>query len=172
MCRRPVIRRDKGLERECRHAVLDAIPAGHDVARKARVDSTESTSQAVTAHDQRSGHVASPVSAWTWCHNDGMSRRVVRTVLIIAGVVTGATLIGRRLGYNLGTNTIVRCRQGHLFTTIWFPGVKLKELDLVVARVQRCPVGKHWSLVVPVREAHLTEEERQFAREHHDIRIP
>ena len=101
-----------------------------------------------------------------------MSRRVVRTVLIIAGVVAGATLIGRRLGYNLGTNTIVRCRQGHLFTTIWIPGVKLKELDLVVARVQRCPVGKHWSLVVPVREAALTEEERQFAREHHDIRIP
>jgi hypothetical protein len=41
-----------------------------------------------------------------------------------------------------------------------------------VARVQRCPVGKHWSLVVPVREADLTEEERQFAQAHHDIRIP
>lgn len=106
------------------------------------------------------------------CHNDGMPRRVVRTVLIIAGVVAGATLIGRRLGYNLGTNTIVRCRQGHLFTTIWIPGVKLKELDLVVARVQRCPVGNHWSLVVPVRTVDLTEEERQFALEHHDIRIP
>ena len=101
-----------------------------------------------------------------------MSWRVVRTVLIIVGVVTGATLIGQRLGYNLGTNTVVRCRQGHLFTTIWIPGVKLKELDLVVARVQRCPVGKHWSLVVPVGEADLTEEERQFAREHRDIRIP
>ena len=83
------------------------------------------------------------------CHNDGMSWRIMRTVMIIVGVVAGATLIGRRLGYNLGTSTIVRCRQGHLFTTIWIPGVKLKELDLVVARVQRCPVGKHWSLVVP-----------------------
>ena len=101
-----------------------------------------------------------------------MSRRVVRTVLIIAGVVAGATLIGRRLGYKLGTSTIVRCRQGHLFTTIWIPGVKLKELDLVVARVQRCPVGKHWSLVVPVRDVDLTDAERQFAREHHDIRVP
>jgi hypothetical protein len=101
-----------------------------------------------------------------------MSRHVVRTALIIAGVIAGATLIGRRLGYNLGANTFVRCRKGHLFTTIWIPGVKLKELDLVVARVQRCPVGKHWSLVVPVRDADLTEEERQFARDHHDIRIP
>jgi hypothetical protein len=101
-----------------------------------------------------------------------MTRRVVRTVLIAVGVAVGGTLIARRLGYNLGVNTIVRCRQGHLFTTVWIPGIKLKELDLVVARVQRCPVGKHWSLVVPVREQDLTETERQFALDHHDIRIP
>ena len=101
-----------------------------------------------------------------------MSRRVVKVVLITAGVAVGGTLIARRLGYKLGTNTVVRCRQGHLFTTIWIPGVKLKELDLVVARVQRCPVGHHWSLVVPVRAKDLTEEELRFAREHHDIRIP
>jgi hypothetical protein len=71
--------------------------------------------------------------------------------------------MARRLGYNLGVSTIVRCRQGHRFTTVWIPGIKLKELDLVVARVQRCPVGKHWSLIVPVREQDLTEAERQFA---------
>ena len=101
-----------------------------------------------------------------------MSRRVVSTILVAVGVAAGGTLIARRLGYNLGVNTVVRCRQGHLFTTIWIPGVKLKELDLVVARVQRCPVGKHWSLVVPVRDKDLTEAELQSAREHHDIRIP
>ena len=101
-----------------------------------------------------------------------MSRRVVKVILITAGVAVGGTLIARRLGYKLGTNTVVRCRQGHLFTTIWIPGVKLKEVDLVVARVQRCPVGHHWSLVVPVREKDLTEEELRFAREHHDVRIP
>jgi len=101
-----------------------------------------------------------------------MTRRVVRTVLIAVGVAVGGTLIARRLGYNLGVNAIVRCRQGHLFTTVWIPGIKLKELDLVVARVQHCPVGKHWSLVVPVRVQDLTEAERQFALDHHDIRIP
>ena len=101
-----------------------------------------------------------------------MSRRGLRSVLIVVGVITGVTLIARRLGYNLGGNTVVRCRQGHLFTTIWIPGVKLKELDLVVARVQRCPVGKHWSLVVPVRESELTEGELQFAKAHHDVPIP
>ena len=113
---------------------------------------------------------AGPKSA-RW-HNGGMLRKAIKPILIIVGVIAGATLIGRRLGYNFGPNTIVRCRQGHLFTTVWIPGVKLKELDLIVARVQRCPVGKHWSLVVPVKEANLTDEERQFAQDHHDIRIP
>jgi hypothetical protein len=101
-----------------------------------------------------------------------MSRRVVKTILIAAGVATGGTLIARRLGYNLGANTIVRCRQGHVFTTIWIPGIKLKEIDLVIARIQRCPVGHHWSLVVPVRPETLTAEDREFARAHHDVKIP
>jgi hypothetical protein len=99
-------------------------------------------------------------------------KRAIKPVLISVGVIAGATVIGRRLGYNFGTNTVVRCRQGHLFTTTWIPGVKLKELDLIVARVQRCPVGQHWSLVVPVKDADLTDAERQFAKEHHDIRVP
>jgi hypothetical protein len=38
--------------------------------------------------------------------------------------------------------------------------------------VQHCPVGNHWSLVVPVRTKDLTEAELESAREHHDIRIP
>ena len=46
--------------------------------------------------------------------------------------------------------------------------------DGVVARVrlQHCPVGNHWSLVVPVRDVSMTEEERQFALANHDIKIP
>jgi hypothetical protein len=101
-----------------------------------------------------------------------MLRRAIPVVLFIGGIVVGATLMGRRLGYNFGGETIVRCRKGHLFATVWIPGVHLKELDLIVARVQYCPVGHHWSLVVPVREADLTEEERQLAKEHHDVPIP
>jgi hypothetical protein len=97
--------------------------------------------------------------------------RVGTFVAVLTGIVA-YTLIARRLGYKLGGNTIVRCRRGHLFTTLWIPGVKLKAIDLGVARVQHCPVGNHWSLVVPVRESDLTEEERQRARERHDAGIP
>jgi hypothetical protein len=101
-----------------------------------------------------------------------MLTRAVRFVLIAAAAIVGFTLAARRLGYHLGLRTVVRCRQGHLFTTIWIPGVKLKEIDLVVARIQRCPVGHHWSLVVPVREASLTDAQREFAHDHRDVRIP
>lgn len=45
-------------------------------------------------------------------------------------------------------------------------------LGLGIARIQHCPIGGHWTLVFPVREASLTDEERLFAAEHHDIRIP
>jgi hypothetical protein len=33
-------------------------------------------------------------------------------------------------------------------------------------------VGQHWSLVVPVKDSELTDEEKQTASEHHDVRIP
>lgn len=87
-------------------------------------------------------------------------------------MLVAGTVVARRCGYKVGGNLVVRCRQGHLFTTIWIPGVKLKGLDLGVARLQRCPVGKHWSLVTPVRESDLTDEERQRAKAHHDPWIP
>ena len=91
---------------------------------------------------------------------------------IVVVIYVIGTIVARRRGYNMGGNLVVRCRQGHLFTTIWVPGASLKALRLGWARVQRCPVGSHWSLVTPVRDADLSDDELQFAREHHDIRIP
>jgi hypothetical protein len=89
-----------------------------------------------------------------------------------AGAVAAFTLAGRAAGYRFGLNTPVRCRDGHLFTTIWIPGVNLKALDLGVARVQRCPVGRHWTVVRPVRDADLSARDRIRARSRHDVRLP
>jgi hypothetical protein len=75
-------------------------------------------------------------------------------------------------GYPIGGRLVVRCRQGHLFTTLWIPGVSLKALRLGWLRVQRCPVGHHWSIVTPVREAELSRRERRVAESHPDIPIP
>jgi hypothetical protein len=87
-------------------------------------------------------------------------------------ILAGGTLVARRLGYKVGGNVVVRCRQGHLFTTIWVPGASLKAIRLGWAGLQRCPVGKHWTLVTPVKDATLTDDERRSAAEHHDVRIP
>jgi hypothetical protein len=90
---------------------------------------------------------------------------------IVAAYVVG-TLIARRRGYTVGGNVVVRCRQGHLFTTIWLPGASLKSIRLGWARIQRCPVGRHWSLVVPVKEANLTDADRRAAAASRDVRVP
>ncbi|MHB1087482.1 MAG: hypothetical protein ACYC19_01820 [Acidimicrobiales bacterium] len=95
---------------------------------------------------------------------------------IVAVVVASyfvATLVARKRGYaGLGGNTVVRCRSGHLFTTIWVPGVSLKSLRLGWWRFQYCPIGKHWSVVSPVKVATLSDEERESAAEARDIRLP
>ena len=78
----------------------------------------------------------------------------------------------RLRGYRIAGNVVVRCRQGHLFTTIWVPGASLKSVRLGWWRVQRCPVGRHWSIVTPVRRSELTEDELRTASENRDIRIP
>jgi hypothetical protein len=98
------------------------------------------------------------------------SRRAKATAA--AGAITAMTLAGRAAGYRFGLNTPVRCREGHLFTTIWIPGVNLKAVDLIVARIQRCPVGDHWTVVRPVRDADLSARDRIRARARHDVRLP
>jgi hypothetical protein len=38
-------------------------------------------------------------------------------------------------------------------------------------RFQYCPVGDHWTLVRPVKDQDLSEDQRQEAVAHHDNRI-
>jgi hypothetical protein len=71
-----------------------------------------------------------------------------------------------------GYDRVVRCQAGHLFTTIWVPMASIKAVRLANGRWQHCPVGKHWSTVVPVDEATLDPETLAAARAVHDIRLP
>jgi hypothetical protein len=96
--------------------------------------------------------------------------------LIVAGTAAAAyvagTIAARRLGYSFGLNVIVKCRSGHVFSTIWIPGGSLKSLRLGFWRVQWCPVGGHVTLVHPLRDAEVTDEVRRAAAGRHDPRIP
>ena len=97
--------------------------------------------------------------------------RTRRRLLIAVGLLLEPVAMKLR-GYPLGGRLIVRCRHGHLFTTIWIPGASLKAIRLLWWRVQYCPVGRHWSIVVPVRDAELTDDEKRSARTRHDVPIP
>jgi hypothetical protein len=109
----------------------------------------------VTSHKRPAGHT---------------NRR--RVIILASALILAETAVMRLKGYRVGANVVVRCRQGHLFTTIWLPGVSLKSLRLGLWRFQRCPVGSHWSVMTPVRESDLTDGEMQSAHQNQDIRIP
>ena len=91
---------------------------------------------------------------------------------MVAGAMLAEALLMRARGYPVGGNLVVRCRRGHLFTTLWIPGVSVKALRLVWMRVQWCPVGRHLSLVTPVRATELDDDATRRARSRYDVRLP
>ena len=60
--------------------------------------------------------------------------------------------------------TIVRCKDRHLFITPWILTWPLQGVRLGPStRFQRCPVCEHWTIVHSVSDGELTEEERRAA---------
>ena len=102
----------------------------------------------------------------------GRHRKHRRLWLLAIASVVAEPLAMKLHGYPMGGKLVVRCRQGHLFTTFWLPGVSFKALRLGWWRYQRCPVGGHWSLVTPVRPSELSEADREEARSRSDIPLP
>jgi hypothetical protein len=91
-------------------------------------------------------------------------------VYVIARMGSAA---GKKRGFSgMGGDTIVRCSQGHLFTTTWIVGSSVKAVRLGYRRYQRCPVCEKWRIVVPVKDDELTDQDRRTAAEHHDTRWP
>jgi hypothetical protein len=97
----------------------------------------------------------------------GRKRWLATGALLGLEAVTVRSRSGR-----LGGRVIVRCRSGHLFSTLWIPGASVKSVRLGPWRLQRCPVGRHWSLVTPVKEASLSSAELAAARSARDARVP
>jgi hypothetical protein len=103
--------------------------------------------------------------------NRRTSRRSRLFIIGGAFIVLETVALKVRAGRVAG-NVVVRCRDDHLFTTIWIPGGSVKSLRFGWWRFQWCPVGRHWSIVTPVKPIDLTEDESRIARENRDIRIP
>jgi hypothetical protein len=91
---------------------------------------------------------------------------IAAVVLLKVGV---AKLRGRPA---LGGEIVVRCSQGHLFMTNWSSLGSFTSIRLGSARFQHCPVGDHWSLVRPVKDADLTAEDRRIAEQNSGVLSP
>lgn len=102
---------------------------------------------------------------------EGRRKRRWLTAVAVIGGIAAETAMMRRRGYRVGLDTVVRCRDGHMFTTIWIPGASLKAVRLGTMRIQYCPVGRHFTVVRPVKEAELAGIE-QAAALPHDVLIP
>jgi hypothetical protein len=105
----------------------------------------------------------------------GPPQLVIAALLVTGVLVAWVVHRARRLdltGYGFGGDVVVRCQDGHLFTTIWVPLMSFKAVRLGFVRFQRCPVADHLTFVVPVRPADLTESQRRMAARYHDRRIP
>ncbi|GAA1987197.1 hypothetical protein [Catenulispora subtropica] len=105
-------------------------------------------------------------------HATGRRKRVLLTTALVLAAIAAETVVMRRRGYGVGLKTIVRCRDGHLFTTIWIPGASLKSLRFGIVRLQYCPVGRHFTTVRPLKDDELTEKTRSIAGLVHDVPIP
>jgi hypothetical protein len=94
---------------------------------------------------------------------------VIALPIIAAAVILKVVVSKARGGPALRGKIVVRCSKGHVFTTTWSPLGSLTSIRLGSARVQRCPVGNHWSLVKPVNDSELTHEDRrELAAQHPD----
>jgi hypothetical protein len=92
-------------------------------------------------------------------------------LVVVVLVLLAVPLVAGRRGV-AGYERIVRCHAGHLFTSTVVPGASLKAVRLGFARFQRCPVGRHWTLVRTVDEASLTPQELEAAQSVHDAPLP
>jgi hypothetical protein len=98
---------------------------------------------------------------------------IVLAVVFVYVVARMGAAAGQKRGYSgMGGDTIVRCSQGHLFTTKWIVGSSVKAVRLGYKRYQRCPVCQKWRIVVPVRDDELSDEDRRVAAERHDTTLP
>jgi len=79
-------------------------------------------------------------------------RRRLRKLALTGGITLAEAIFLRRRSGRFAGRVTVRCRDGHIFKTLWIPGASLRSVRLGPWRYQRCPVGKHWSLVLPIKE--------------------
>jgi hypothetical protein len=70
------------------------------------------------------------------------------------------------------TRKIVRCSQGHVYSSIWIPWASLKAVRLGRRRLQWGPVGGHFAMTQRVDPETLAADDRAAAESVRDAPLP
>jgi hypothetical protein len=99
-----------------------------------------------------------------------MSIMIPLIIIVVAAFVAfaGGAVVAARKGYKNGGEVVARCRQGHLFMTVWVDRFSWHRLDVGFAKIQRCPVGDHLTVVRPVETSALSAEDKKSAKQTRD----
>lgn len=95
-----------------------------------------------------------------------MSTILPLIIIVAAAIIAFAVgaMVASRKGYKEGGEVVARCGRGHVFTTVWVDRFTYRRVDLGFAKIQRCPVGDHLTVVRPVDMSELTPEEKKQAK--------
>jgi hypothetical protein len=100
--------------------------------------------------------------AVSWPSMLASSHASLDVALVVIAIVVLAKVSFLTSGRYVRVNgkVIVRCGQGHVFPMTWLSLSAITAIRFGNSRYQRCPVGNHWSVVRPVKEGDLTDQER------------
>ena len=87
---------------------------------------------------------------------DESTRDVILALLVVIAVATLVVVLAQWLGRQMSTDTrfqvLARCLDGHVFETTFLPIFLLPVPRVGLVQFRFCPVGQHWTFVVPVRD--------------------
>jgi hypothetical protein len=109
-------------------------------------------------------HTSSPAALAHLSPGIHLPVEIAVPVVVVVVVLKLASVL-RKGRSPVGAEIIVRCSKGHLFETYWSPWGSFTSIRLGFARFQYCPVGDHWSLVRPVKDSDLTDEDRRMVEQ-------
>jgi hypothetical protein len=83
---------------------------------------------------------------------------------LLAGGIAAANAYVHHEGYTIPGRTMVRCRSGHEFSTIWVSGMSVASLRLGLhTRFMKCPECNAWRIVHPIKPIVAVPEEPPVA---------
>ncbi len=92
-----------------------------------------------------------------------VKKNLLKFGLVVGGIAAANAYVHHE-GYTIPGRTMVRCRSGHEFSTMWVSGISVKSLRLGLhTRLMRCPECRAWRIVHPIKPIVRVPDEPRVA---------